>query len=156
MQGQSMENPNSSNAIVAAIAILHQEEASLATQITKLQTRLNSVHSAIASMSTLVEDVHIAKEVVPLLTKLTEVQRTSTGYEGLPFSKALSKFMENAQNPMGASEIATLMKTAGYIFGSKNESTQVFVALKRNEGKLYLKTQDGKKWVAIKSSQAFL
>jgi hypothetical protein len=149
-----MENPNSGNAISNAIAILREEESILTFKLTKIQGRINSVQSAIASMSKLMDSDTESSVVIKSEMLAPEKTESNLGYQGLSFTKALAKFMLTAQSPIGVAEVAKQMKAAGYVFGAKNESAQIYTALNRNKDTLYAKTEDGKKWVVIRQPLA--
>lgn len=147
-----MENSNSSSAISNAIAILREEEAILTIKLTKLQGRIHSVCTAIASMSELVDGETTTEPVAAVksmtITPEKVVYNSNSVYEGLSFTKALAKFMATTESPLGVGEIAKQMEASGYEFSSKNKSAQVSTALIRNKD-LYKKTEDDKKWSVI-------
>jgi glutathione synthase/RimK-type ligase-like ATP-grasp enzyme len=142
-----MENINSSSAISNAIAILREEESTLKIKLAKLQGRINSVQSAIASMSELVD----SDSELPIVNSVAITPKNtipSTAQEGVSFTKALAKFMSTVEKPLGVGEIAKQMEASGYAFSAKNKSAQVSTALIRNKD-LYRKTENDKKWSVI-------
>ena len=123
------------------------EELDLTARITKLQARIGSVRSAIASMRELLDPEdekasNAAQASLPMEDK-------NSPYEGMPFTKALTKFMGTLTKPSTIREITDGLKATGYTFNSKNEMTQVYVCLKRKTGVLF-QSVDGNKWIAIK------
>ena len=136
-----------SNAIAQALGVLHKEELDLTARITKLQARIGSVRSAISSMRELLDPEeetanNPAQAILPMQDK-------NSSYDGMPFTKALVKFMGTLTKPATIREITDGLKSAGYVFNSKNEMTQVYVSLKRKTGLLF-QLVDGNKWILIK------
>ena len=137
------------DAIQQAIQVLRSEESELTGRISVLQNRIGSVRTAISSMQAL-----LSQESGPVASPVAlSMNATSLdmggAYVGLPFSKALEKFMHTMQSPMSAGDIAKKMVEAGYVFTAKNASTQVHVGLKRNEDKLYQRFDN--RWLAKRS-----
>lgn len=142
-----MIKERTSNAIAQAVQALRFEEQSLTEQISGLQRRLTNVRSASASMRTLLE-TDVDKEPNPAQVTLALDSSENSSYDGLPFSKALLKFMSTISAPVTVREIKEGMIRSGYKFNSDNEATQVYVGLKRNIGKLYGMSSDNK-WILL-------
>lgn len=142
-----MIKERTSNAIAQAVQALRFEEQSLTEQISDLQKRLTNVRSAFASMRTLLE-TDVDKGPNPAQVTLALDSSENSPYSGLPFSKALFKFMSTIPKPVTVREIKEGMIESGYKFNSDNEATQVYVGLKRNMGKLYGMSSDNK-WIPL-------
>ncbi|MES2283391.1 MAG: hypothetical protein V4542_18395 [Pseudomonadota bacterium] len=135
------------DAIAQAVQALRVEELSLTEEISFLQNRLANVRAAFTSMRALL-DTDADKDSNPAQSDLGLDTTETSGYEGLPFSKALHKFMSTVARPLFVREITDGMKAAGYRFNSDNETTQVYVGLKRNEHKLYMQAE-ANQWMTL-------
>ena len=138
-----MTTSRTDDAIATAIGALRSEESELTEEISKMQARVGSVRAAMASMSALLPNEEVGKQTVRPMTH----PNGAYAFEGMPFTKALTKYIQTLNSPATVKEITEGFKAAGYKFSSENEATQVYVSLKRNEGKLFERV--GKKWKAI-------
>ena len=147
-----MSKERTSDAIAQAVQALRIEESSLTNEISALQSRLTNVRSAVASMRALFEpDTDKGPNAPQVSLALDSMEKSS--YDGLPFAKALFKFMSTISQAMTVREITEGLKAAGYKFNSANETTQVYIGLRRSKDNLY-GLVDGKKWIFLSLSFA--
>jgi hypothetical protein len=141
-----MSKERTLEAIAQAVRVLRDEESSLTEEISALQNRLTNVRSAVASMRNLLEpDLDKGLNAPQVSLALDDTGKSS--YDGLPFAKALFKFMSTVSQAMTVREITDGLKAAGYKFNSANETTQVYIGLKRSNGSHYALVE-GKKWIS--------
>lgn len=137
-----------SSAIAQAVHALQLEESDLTDQISKLQTRIGSVRTALSSMRPLLatgadEPTNLAQQSLP-------IAHAMNSYSELPFTKAAYKHMQTVNTPKTIREWADSLVAAGIPANPKTIATQVHVTFKRKEGVLFERAEgsDGKKWVA--------
>ena len=120
--------------LLQAFNALREQEASLMTEISIAQTRLEKVRLAISSMRPLVTlDASVKSNQDDL--KFEEVP--ASGLSSLPFSKALESFMRSVNTPLSVREITNKFSEAGYKYSSTSPINQVNVSLRRGLGKAY-------------------
>lgn len=140
-----MKTSRTDDAIATVIGALRSEESELTEEISQMQARVGAVRAAMASMGALLPAQETGKQAsLPI-----SFDDGAYSFEGMPFTKALTKYMRTLNAPATVKEITEGFKVAGFKFASQNDATQVYVSLKRNEGKLFKRV--GNKWQAIPS-----
>lgn len=148
--------------IAVAFSALLTERDVIAGRITELRKRRQDVENAIEAMRPLVPESLSRKSAADLLSNPARDEDEgeddavlaidpSNPFSGLRFSVALHKFMRALTVPASPPELARGFEQAGWGFSNPNTShktNQVGVTLRRFEGKLFMKHQDGS-WSAI-------
>lgn len=140
--------PRNNDALAQAFAALRAEESEVIKDMAELQTRLEALRTAMASMKMLLPSDG-APQPEQRVLKLADAQ--SGRFAGMPFSKALKSFMDTQVEPLTTREATTKFEEAGWTFTADsfdNKMNQVGVSFRRYENFQFKRTPD-QKWLSI-------
>jgi hypothetical protein len=146
--------PTNGNALSQALIALRNEEVELLKDLSAIQTRLESVRTAINSMKPLLpvaEDTASAESKSKAFIRLAE--STMEALDQLSFSKALKRVMDAQTQALTTREAVAKLEESGWKFTSDipdNKINQVGVTFRRFEKSQYKRDADGK-WFSVDS-----